>query len=419
MPRYECRVARIDVDITTHWLLSQMAWASTKLYNTALWDARMRWERTGKIPSGFDLQKVVLASPYHSYLPAHTYQHPAHQVWNAFRAWFKLRKKDKTAHPPGFRPKAMPSTFMVDAFKAIDGNTVQITLGPSLREKLSYPDKRLTLHLNWNTPFPADGKIVQMDIVPKEGYFECHAKITLPEPVWRLEGDVKTIDLGQRNPVVMAGENGTDIFKGGAILATLHYWNKEKARVQSQIMERPGGKRHWSKHLQRMSSRGNHQVKQTVHSLSATIAEMCDKDGTKEVVVGDLGGIKKEKNGQGKRWNDKSSQNWQQFPVRTLVAQLGYKLARHGIRLSEQDERGTSRGRCSLCGCMDRSKLHRVHRGLFHCEECHAYQNADENGAWNQRARYLHQEDKPSMGSSGRLASPRVWRWDNHRWVVA
>ncbi len=309
---------------------------------------------------------------------------------------------------------------MVAAFKIVESGEFLITLGPSLREELACPDKHLLLKLRWNTPFPSEGKAVQMDIVPRDGYFEAHVKILLPEPVWRNVGQTKAIDLGERNPVVMSDQSGrTEMFKGGMILSRLHYWNKEKARVQGEVMERSGGKKDWSKSLSRMSHKGALQVGQAIHALTSTVAEICAKDGTKEVVVGDLKGIKKEKDGKGKRWTDKPSQNWQQFPVRTLVAQLDNKLARHGIRLVEQDERGTSKGRCSLCGCTDRSKLHRVRRGFFHCESCGSYQNADENGARNQIARYLHQESGLlSGGSSGSLADPRVWRWDDHRWSV-
>jgi putative transposase len=93
--RYECRVGRIDADITIFWILARMAWISTKLYNTALWAARETWKNTGKIPTGFDLQKAVLGSYFHSFVPAHTYQHAAHQVGNAFRSWFKLIKKER------------------------------------------------------------------------------------------------------------------------------------------------------------------------------------------------------------------------------------------------------------------------------------------------------------------------------------
>ena len=104
------------------------------------------------------------------------------------------------------------------------------------------------------------------------------------------------------------------------------------------------------------------------------------------------------------------------FPVKKVVAQLSYKLARYGIRLFEQDERGTSKGRCCLCGCTERSKLHRVYRGLFQCENCGTTQNADINGAVNQLVRYLRLDGLPFESSSGCLAQPTIWMWNHHIW---
>ncbi len=421
MPRYECRVARIDTDITTYWLLARMGWIATKLYNTALWHSREKWKEPGKIPSGYDLQKVVLMSNYHSYVPAHTYQHTAHQVGNAYRSWFKLRKTDKTVRPPMFRAKEQLSTTMFDAFRVKDNNnTMFLTLGKTLKEEIGYPYKWLCLRLKWNTPFPEDGRITQIEIVPRDGYFELHAKILLPEPVWRTNGQTMAVDLGERNPIVSKDEQGhTDIFKGGEILSHLRYWNKEKSRVQSEVMGRTKNKKKHSKSLSKMSKHGSAQVKHAIHSMTSTFTELCNQRDVKEVVVGDLKGIKKEKDGLGKKWNDKGSQGWQQFPIREVVAQLGYKLARYGIRLVEMDERGTSRGRCSLCGCEDKGKLRRVYRGMFLCGDCNTTQNADVNGAGNMLVRYLHQTGKklvPVGGSSGSLADPMVWRWDDHQW---
>lgn len=421
MPGYECRVARIDADITTYRMLARMSWIATKLYNTALWSARNTWDQTGKIPTGYDLQEVLFRSKYHSYLPAHTYQHSAHQVWMAFKSWFQLRKTDKTANPPGFRPKEELSVllFTNDQFKIIDENTMLLTLGQALKDELSYPYKRLKIRFKWNTPFPKDGVIQQIEIVPGKGFFELHAKILLPEPHWRTEGQVMAVDLGEKNPIVSVDEQGNvDIFKGGKILSNLRYWNKEKARVQGEVMGRTKGKKKHSKALGRMSKRSSAQVNHAIHAMTSAFVDLCNKRNVKEVVVGKLTGIKKKENGAGRNWNDKASQNWQQFPVRKVVAQLGYKLARYGIRLIEQDEKGTSKGRCSVCGCTDRSKLHRLHRGLFYCENCDTRINADVNGVGNQQARYLHQIGKPIEGSSGCLAQPMVWRWDNHSWTV-
>jgi putative transposase len=398
-----------------------MAWTATKLYNTAMWDAREAWEKTGKIPNGFALQKVVLASPHHSLLPAHTYQHPAHQVWGAFKGWFALRKKDPTANPPGFRRKNEGSSFLFTqyGFRVRDTNTIGLTLTDELKAQTAYPNKRLTLKIRWSTPFPEKGIIQQIEIVPRKGFFEVHAKVRLPEPDWKTVGQVVAVDLGMRNPIASRDEAGNvDVFKGGKVLSDLHYWNKEKARVQSAVMGQTKGKRKTSKALRRMAKHGASQVSQGIHALTSSFVELCVKRDVKEVVVGDLCGIKKDKNGKGKNWRDKASQNWQQFPVQKAVAQLGYKLARHGIRLKEQDERGTSKGRCCLCGCTDRSKLHRIHRGMFHCDNCGATQNADTNGAGNQLSRYLQVDALPFMSSSGCLAQPTIWRWNHQKWIT-
>jgi putative transposase len=422
---YECRVGRIDTDITTYRILARMAWVATKLYNTAMWHARDIWDRTGKIPSGIDLQKVVHASFYHDFVPAHTYQHAAHQVGNAFKSWFKLRKKDKTARPPGFRRKENLSSFLFTGygFKAITNECFLMTMGRKLKEELAYPDKRLMLRVKWNTPFPEGGLIQQIEIVPQKGFFEVHAKISLPEPEWKQTGQVKAIDIGERNPVVSHNEDGkTAIFKGGEILSDLRYWNKEKARVQGEVMGRTRNGRKWSGALGRMSKRGTMQVRQAIHAMTRRIAEDCEEEDIKEVVIGDLKGIKKNEDGTGKGWNDKASQNWQRFPVRKVVDQLRYKLARRGIRLIEIDERGTSKGRCSVCGNTDRKIMRRIHRGMFHCRKCNTHINADVNGARNILHRYLHQHgldlERPCEGSSGALAVPSIYHWDDHAWSV-
>ena len=421
---YECRVGRIQADVTTFWMLSRMSWVGTKLYNTALWYSREVWQKTGKIPSKYDLQKVVNESWFHDFLPAHTYQNQAHRVRLAYQGWFVLRKKDKTANPPRFRKKEILSTIMFTqyGFKYRD-NKVQLTIGPKMREEFKYPNKFLSLNVAWNTPLPEKFEMQQVEIVSKKGFFEVHAKLKLPEPEWKQTGQVVAIDLGMRNPIAAAFENGReDIFKGGEVLSELHYLNKTKHDLQHEIMKRTKGKKKGSKALSTFGARINAQKDHAIHAMTTQFINICVKEDVKEVVVGDLGGIKKNNDGTGKKWNDKSSQNWQQFPVQTLVQHLRYKLARHGIFLAKQDERWTSKGRCSVCGCTDRSLIRRVKRGMFYCGNCDSWINADQNGSRNQLARYLHREVPidigTSTGSSGCLAQPSVWRWDHHQWMV-
>lgn len=410
----------VQADITTFWILARMSWVATKLYNTAMWQSRKQWEETGKIPTGFDMHKVVQASPFHGFVPTHTSQQCADTVGKAYRSWFKLRKEDPTAQPPGFRKKNALSSFVLTsfAFRAESKERFRLTLGSKLKDELNYPNRFLALNVKWNTTFPQNGKINQLEIVPKTGYFECHAKIELPEPEWKPEGSILAIDLGVCNPATTALDGGgNEIFNGGAILSTLRYWDKEKGRVQGEVRHRSKNKKEWSKPLSRMSKKNASQIEQAIHALSKTLAEDCEAKGVKEVVVGDLKCIKKEKDGKGKAMKKPQKQKVQQFPIRKLVGLLRYKLERRGIRLVEIDERGTSKGRCSVCGNTKRGTIHRVHRGMFKCDACGNTTNADVNGARNILDKYIHQLGKPSEGISGAtLAAPLVRRWDGHRW---
>jgi putative transposase len=416
--RYESRIGRIESDITTFHILSRMSWVATKLYNTALWNARKTWKETGKIPSGYELQKVVFKSLYHSLLPSHTYQYPSQEVNKAFKSWFTQRKTDKTTNPPGFRKKESLSSLLFDdnLFRLSTDNNILLTLSKELKKEINYSNRYLKINISrWNTPIPENGKIKQLLVIPKDGYFEVHARIQIPEPNWKTEGQVVAVDLGMKNPIVSMDEAGKiDIFKGTKILSNIRYWNKEKARVQSNIINNSKGKQKNSSNFCKMSIHGTAQTNHAIHAMTSTFVKLCDERNVKEVVVGDLKNIKKSESG--KKWNKIASQNWQQFPIRKVVAQLGYKLARYGIHLIEQDERGTSKGRCSLCGCTDKTKLHRIHRGMFHCGNCNTKQNADINGVGNQLVKYLRREIPRS--SSGLLANPSVYRWDNHLWMV-
>lgn len=189
MPRYESRVARIDSDITTFWLLSKMSWIATKLYNTALWNAK--------------------------------------ETWN------------------------------------------------------------------------------------------------------KQDGQVMAIDLGMRNPIVSMDEEGNnDIFKGGKILSDLRYWNKEKARIQTDIMRRTKGKKKSSKSLVKMSQHGARQVKHAIHSMTNKVVELCVQRNVKEVVIGDLTGIKKNQDGTGKNWSDKPNQNYAQIEVSCIESEEGCSCVR-------------------------------------------------------------------------------------------
>lgn len=409
---YLTRRAKLKTDYTSFWLLSRMCRAATKLYNSATWESRVAWHQTGKIPSGFDLQKRLQGGYNYLRLPAHSAQQAIHKVGWAYRSWFKLRKKDKTVRPPGFRPKELLSPFVLKAaYFRVEGDHLRVSIPDALKEDLDYPHRFLWLDFRLDRPI--QGEPQEVEIVPRDGYFMAHVKCLLPEPEWRKEGPVKAIDVGICNLAAIADQSSNvEIYTGAPLLSELRYWNKEIGRVQSRLMEQTKGKRKWSHRLARLHRKRAARTGHILHAATKRISDQCAADGTAVVVVGDLKGIKKGEGGAGKNWG-RGSQKLHQSPMERFVHTLGYKLALRGIQMVKVDERGTSSVECSACGASEGS---RVQRGTFRCKSCGVTQNSDANGARNILRKYLHQIGKPVEGSSGALAAPSAFRWDYHGW---
>jgi len=413
--QYLTRKAKLETDITAFWILSKMCFASTKLWNAACFESRKQWNETGKIPSGFDLQKQLQKLYWYSMMPAHSSQDAIHKLGEAYMSWFRLRKKDTTARPPGFRKKEILSSFVLKkAYFRIENGKLRISIPKKLKEELKYPHR--FLHLNFHLDKPIVGKPQEVEIIPMDGYFMAHIKCLIPEPEWKTEGQVKAIDVGICNIAVTANEDGTTkIYNGGEILSELRYFNKRIGALQKKVTKKSKDEQKWSDRLSELSRKRTRRIRHMLHSITRSIAEDCEKEGVKEVVIGELKGIKKDENGKGRNWG-RNSQKLHQAPIRLFINQLRYKLYLRGIRMVEIDERGTSSKLCSHCGS---GNVSRVERGLFHCRDCGVWLNADVNGARNILQRYLRNGSETSARSSGCLAHPLASRWDEHQWVVA
>ena len=141
--------AKLTVSEEEHRILDRMAFASTKLWNTANWDRRQKWEQTGKIPNYYEQENILRDNPWHKRLPHHSAQAVLQKLDQSYRSWFMLRKTDITARSPGFKPKESLSiiTFKESAFR-VEGNKLRITIPQSVKEELGYKERFLVL------PFP-------------------------------------------------------------------------------------------------------------------------------------------------------------------------------------------------------------------------------------------------------------------------
>ena len=91
-----------------------MGFAVTKLYNTARWRMKEAYERERKTLTDIELQKILTGEENIWYRNLHSDSAIAvlQSLWDSFKSFWGLRKKgDKTAHPPGFRPRNATSTI--------------------------------------------------------------------------------------------------------------------------------------------------------------------------------------------------------------------------------------------------------------------------------------------------------------------
>jgi putative transposase len=216
-------------------------------------------------------------------------------------------------------------------------------------------------------------------------------------------GEIK-VDPGIVNLAGTWNGKGANIYKGGAVSATLRYRDKEQARIQS-VLATHGEKS--SRARRDLCRKTTSQARHAVNALSKVLVEAAVRE-RKGIVAGDVTGILCGKRGR------KANQKLHSWMFRLLLHQLGYKCRLAGVPFRAVSERNTSRT-CVACGRMHRGG--RVHRGLYRCKLYGQY-NADCGAAYNMYVSPSLRR-KLGVGVVGALARPVVVRWNGHLWLPA
>lgn len=226
-----------------------------------------------------------------------------------------------------------------------------------------------------------EGTVKQIRFVPKpncyviELVYKSEIREQLPD-----NNRYMSIDLGVNNlaSIVTNTSNKVVLMDGKKLKSINQYYNKKKAKIQSQL-KKTNGKEN-SKWLMNFTRKRNNKVKDYLHKASKEIVSMCLKDNITTLIVGHNDGWKQEVN-MGKRNN----QNFVSIPFETFISMLRYKSERQGLRFVEINEFHTSK--CSSLD-LEEVKHHdsyvgkRVKRGLFRTRDG-ILLNADINGAYN------------------------------------
>ncbi|MHA2294766.1 MAG: RNA-guided endonuclease InsQ/TnpB family protein [Candidatus Hodarchaeales archaeon] len=401
---------KLKTDKQQRELLERLAFASTKLHNTANWERQQQWKKTGKIPSYSDQCVDLKDNHWYRLLHSHSAQTILQKLDFSYKSWYKLRKNHLEVRPPGFHPKTSLSTvlFKKAGFK-VTGNDLRLSISTKLREELSFPDRFLLLSFDSYRELLGQPRTLEIKQINGEWYSYIVEKLVTEEPRFSEKPEVIAIDQGIINLAgCITSDGDTFLFTGKGLLSIQRYFNKQIATVQHRVQSR--AKKHsWSEGLTALHRKRTYQPDHALHALAKALITFCKINGIEIIVIGKLTGIR-----QNKQWGDRGNQKLHAWSYKKLTEYLSYKAEAAGIKIETVSERNTSKT-CSTCG----KKGKRIKRGLFKCtnKKCSQYGisvNADLNGARNILNRYLRAVNRDGEVLVGPLAAPLVKRWNFH-----
>lgn len=231
----------------------------------------------------------------------------------------------------------------------------------------------------YNFKTHAQGRLICVRFVPHGSHYtmEVVTEVEVPNKVESESKCIASIDLGVNNLVTLTNNIGLKpiIINGKGIKSINQYYNKQKAKLQSDLKLR--NNKHWSKALETLTYKRNNRVKNFMHNVSHYIINYCIENNIDTLVCG----LNKEWK-QESKMSKQTNQKFIYLPYDMLINQLTYKCENVGIKFLTHEESYTS-GTSFLDGeiaCKENyDKSRRVKRGLFQAFD--RLINSDVNGS--------------------------------------
>ncbi|MBI4399590.1 IS200/IS605 family element transposase accessory protein TnpB [Candidatus Micrarchaeota archaeon] len=385
-------------------ILDKLGYATNKLWNTANYLTRQKYEKDKTFLWYFDYCKQLKNNFWYKQLPSQTAQAILQKLDGSYRSWLKLRKSNEKAHIPGFRKKN--SIFIIPVkYQQLqyikEDSLLRMPLSKRFREENKIQNKFLFLKLLF--PLKWNGKIKYVELFKRNNKWLASITVEITEPKRTESSKSMSIDLGIKNLATCFTPGKSIIYKGSEVLAVQRYFNKEIAKTDKTLSTQEKDR---SKKLTILHSKKKKQTKHAIHSLSKSIIAFAKENNIGKILLGDIRNIRKDKH-----FNKNSSQKLHSWLFGQLTQQLEYKAELAGIQILKVSERGTSRT-CSGCGII--RKANRKYRGLYVCNNCNLKINADINGAINIYKMYQG-INEPVVAA---MAQPVVVQlWNKHNWM--
>ncbi|WP_178917828.1 RNA-guided endonuclease TnpB family protein [Natronomonas gomsonensis] len=396
--------------------LDSLGFAASKLWNVGRWVCDRVWSEIGHIPGHNELTSYLKSHERYDDLHSQSSQRVLQELAEAFTGWYgKRRNGDTRANPPKYRKQGdehprSTVTFKAAGFKLdTKYNRVRLSKGSNLKDYWSdfilceyqtRPDVDLSTVDN----------VQQVRAVWTGDEWELHFICKVEIEVSESPGE-KTVgvDLGINNFAALAYEDGrSELYPLNCLKQDDYYFSKRLAQCDDSDSEQA------MRLNQKKAARRTHYF----HTLSKHIVQRCVGEGVGTIVVGDLSGIREDKeNGESKNWGKHGNLDLHSWAFDRFTDILEYKAEIEGISVEEVSERDTSKS-CSCCG--RKRDANRVERGLYVCDSCDTVANADVNGAEN-----IRQKVSPSLAcdggdrSNGWLAQPSTYLFDKETGAFA
>ena len=357
--------------------LDDLTFKAKNLYNAVNYQVRQTFIFTGLMPSEYDVSTffAFIDDPDYRALPAQVSQQVIKNLFSNWSGYFAgLREWKKNKEKFTGMPR-MPN------YKKKDGRFVATFTNQQVKVKDGYLHFPKAVNLQ---PIKTSvSKPKQVRIKPESTCFVV--EIVYEKEVQKVEtlsDSFLSIDLGLNNLATSFNNVGLAPFivNGKPLKSINAWWNKKKAKLQSQL---PSGVYN-TKRIEHLTHRRNQKVNDYIHKTSRFIVDYCVENKISTIIIGKNDGWKSRIN-IGRRNN----QNFVQIPHAKLISAIEYKAEEFGILVVTTEESYTSKTdnivleplRKHGCKKIPKPSLgKRVKRGMFRSSNGSMI-NSDVNGA--------------------------------------
>lgn len=347
---------------------------SNNLYNQALYILRQAFIKEEKLPSKFDLVKILRHKEYECEeynnfskmisCNAEAIIHLAAQNFKAFLMALKSFKRNKTNFTGA--PKIPSYNKKEQKFIVVIRDT-QCTIKDGM---MRFPKK-----LNLDKIYVDDLDIAHVRIFPgkKKYKVEVVYKIeTLPK---KKKGNIAGIDLGLDNLATVAiNKRGIRplLINGRPLKSMNLHFNNKRNKIQSELKK--CNDKYMSHKLETLYRKRNNRFNTYMHKASKEIIDYCLEHNVSQIIIGHNKLQKQES----------KLKNFVAIPTFRLIELIKYKAEYQGIEVIETEESYTS-----ITSYLDKEepikdnadRFRRIHRGLFVSSKGKRI-NADVNSAY-------------------------------------